>query len=1173
MLLIRMLSFLGGANPIVFAVATILGLCVWYLGPMLRVAGFDPFATQTSRLVTIAVIVAVAIGVMVFIWLRNRRREKRMAEEMVEGAEGEASDSLVRAEMDELREKLRKALATLRKSRLGRRHLYELPWYVMIGPPGAGKTTAIVNSGLKFPLADEMGKSALGGVGGTRNCDWWFTNDAVLIDTAGRYTTQESDAEVDNAAWLGFLQLLKKYRKRQPINGAIVAISLSDLSLQDEITRKSHAQAVRRRLNELRTTLGVRFPVYVLFTKADLIAGFSEFFDGLGKEAREQVWGFTLPLKKKAQDQDSPVAGFDSQFQALLDRLNLQQIERMQTETDPQRRSLIAGFPAQVASVQPVAREFLDELFVDSRFAERPFLRGVYFTSGTQEGTPIDRLMMGMARTFGIGRQAIGTGSGSGRSYFLTRLFQGVIFPEAGLVSADDKVERRYRMTRAAAIAAVLIVSVAMTALWTRSFLGNRALVAEAAERVDDYRARAAQIPASPISDTDLPAVVPALNTLRDMHGNPASGPHPVPRALTWGLYQGRAIGNEAALAYRAALNQHMLPRLLLRLEEVMQINLNDQDVLYDALKVYLVLGGRGPMNTSMIVDWMREDWELAYPGVQREGLRADLEQHLTAMLAQPLMRSPLNGPLVEQVQDILRAMPMAQRVYNSILTSQRVNDLPPWRVSEAAGPAVSRVFARSSGRSLAEGVEGVFTRKGFNDVFLREAVSVTQRIQRESYVLGPDATSEPGEAAMIELSRDVLNLYYNDFVGRYEAILADVDIVPMESLSHAVEVTNVLVGPASPVVNLLKAVAQETRLTERDEEGLAGLVTSGLGVQERILLEALERRDGPPGRYVEQRFDWLHELVTAPDGLPSPLDELMQMLDDVSQELSRLSFSRDEGFVGLPEDNPLARFQRATARLEGPMQRWATQIATGSSGITAEGTRAQINARWRSQVLPFCEQALTNRYPFNRRAGADVAMADFTRLFAPGGLIETFFNENLRRFVDTQARPMTWRPVNEADLGISDSVLAQFSNAFQIRDAFFAQGATPAVSFQITPFALDPNAQQVTLEIDGQRTTFGHRDGGAPPLAVNWPGEVGLAGVRFDPPASGVQNMLARDGPWAWFRLLDSAEIRRTSVADRSRIIFNVGGRFAIYDLQAGSVLNPFNLPALRNFSCPQSF
>lgn len=1168
----RILSMFGGVSPIVLTVAIILSTCLWYFGPLLSLGGFRPFDTLTGRIVGVSVLIGLALVIVGIVVWRRRRREKRMSDEIVEGMEGDDSDALARSEVDELRTKLRTALATLRKSRLGRRSLYELPWYVMIGPPGAGKTTAIVNSGLKFPLADELGKNALGGVGGTRNCDWWFTDDAVLIDTAGRYTTQESDADVDNAAWQGFLNLLKKYRKRQPINGAIIAISLADLSLQDEITRKSHAQAVRRRLNELRTKLGVRFPVYVLFTKADLIAGFAEFFDGLGKEAREQVWGFTLPLKKRKADDAPPLAAFGAEFQALLERLNAQLLDRMQIETDSQRRSLIAGFPAQVASVQPVAQDFLDEVFAESRYEERPLLRGIYFTSGTQEGTPIDRLMMGMARTFGIGRQAIGSGTGTGRSYFLTRLFEGVMFPEAGLVSADDRVERRYRYTRAAAIAAVVIVSVAMIGVWTRSFLGNRALIDQATEQLDGFRAAAATIPSSPISDTDLPGVVPALNLLRDMPANPAAGPQPVPTELTWGLWQGGAVGNEAARAYRAALNQHMLPRLLLRLEEVMQINLNDQDILYEALKVYLVLGGRGPMNRSMILDWMREDWELAYPGVQREELRRDLEVHLTALLEQPLLRIPLNGPLVEQVQTLLREMPMAQRIYNGILSSQRVRDLPPWRVSEVGGPAVSRVFTRSSGRSLAEGIEGIYTRQGFHEVFLREAVGVTRRIQNESYVLGEDATRETSEAALIELSRDVLNLYYNDLTARYDAMLADVDIMPLESLSHAVEVTNVLVGPASPVVNLLQAVARETRLVRREEGGLAGALTSGLGVQERILLEALEARDGPPGAYVEERFDWLHALVTGEDGLPSPLDDLIRLLGEVNQELSRLSFRGDDA-PPTPEDSALARFQRETGRLEGPMQRWAMQIATGSSGITAEGTRAQINARWRSQVLPFCQQALDNRYPFNRRAGADVAMADFARLFAPGGMIDTFFNENLRRHVDTQARPMAWRSAGGADLGISDQVLQQFALAFQIRDTFFGAGPTPAISFQITPVALDPNAQAVTLEIDGTTSAFSHRDGRPTPVAVTWPGSVGLARVQFDPPASGVQNALSRDGPWAWFRLLDAAEIRRTNVADRSRVIFNVGGRLAIYELQAGSVLNPFNLPALRNFSCPQSF
>src|SRR5207245_9470878 len=127
-----------------------------------------------------------------------------------------------------LQDKLTTALALLKEARGTAGYLYEQPWYVIIGPPGAGKTTALLNAGLRFPLAAEMGQGAVAGVGGTRLCDWWFTEDAVLIDTAGRYTTQDSDAAVDRAGWIAFLDLLKRTRPRQPLNGVIVAIALSE---------------------------------------------------------------------------------------------------------------------------------------------------------------------------------------------------------------------------------------------------------------------------------------------------------------------------------------------------------------------------------------------------------------------------------------------------------------------------------------------------------------------------------------------------------------------------------------------------------------------------------------------------------------------------------------------------------------------------------------------------------------------------------------------------------------------------------------------------------------------------------------------------------------------------------------------------------------------------------
>ena len=1197
-MIVRLLRKLKSGIAITVVVSLAFGLVVWFLGPIIGIAGAYPLAGVMARIIALGVIALGALFAILMILLRRARKEKSMAEDIVESVDddtGENDNELVKAELGELKDKLKEALGALRKSKMGGKSLYELPWYVMIGPPGAGKTTAIVNSGLQFPLADKMGKGAIGGVGGTRNCDWWFTNNAVLIDTAGRYTTQDSFASEANAGWLGFLNLLKRHRKRQPINGALVAISLSDLSMQDAATQQSHAAAIRLRLDELRQKLGVRFPVYVLFTKSDMIAGFSEFFDNLGKEDLQQVWGFTLPLPKKKSKKGEPersqMAAFDEEFGQLLGQINAQSLERMQQETDPQRRALISSFAPQVASVRATARGFLQDVFQDNAFESQQLLRGVYFTSGTQEGTPIDRLMMGMARTFGIGRQAIGTGRGTGRSYFLTKLFEDVIFPEAGLVSADDKLERRYRWTKRIAIAAAIVGGIGLTSMWVRSYLGNSAMVANAAEQVETYRLAAAQIPGSPIEDRDLPAVVPALNVLRDMPGNPTVNDPEVDGAMTWGLYQGKVLGNEAAQAYRAALNAHLLPRLLLRLEEQMQASMNNPDFLYESLKIYLMLGQQGPMNTELVKEWMAADWFVAFQGSGREDLRNDLYSHLSALLLAPMDQIGLNGPLVEQIQSLLSEMPLAQRIYNGIINSPKAKDLRDWRLTDVGGPAIARAIVRSSGKPLSEGVEGIFTYDGFNTVFLAEALGVTERIQRESWVLGPAGAAQQNEQALRALSRDVLDLYYNDYISAYDKILGDIDIIPMESLSHAVEVTQVLSGPTSPIVNLLQAIASETRLTEDrsalSANGLAeGAATVG-ALEARSVLDsrtqlfiglASEAVGGdnnapppPPGSDVEDRFAWLHELVEEIDGQPSQLDELMRSLDEVRQELNRMSNA--ERFGGASGDtSAIVRFQDLASRQSGPVPRWASQIASGSSGITADGTRASINARWEASVLQFCEQALGNRYPFDRRAQADVALGDFARLFAPNGMIDSFFNENLRDFVDTRARPWAWKRVNDTDLGISQAVLQQMQYAAEIRDAFFAGGETPSVKFQITPQALDEKAKLVVLNIDGQEVTFQQRMQPTP-SAVDWPGGIGLARISFQPTRSNAENTLSRDGPWAWFRLLSAAELRRTNVSDRTRIIFNVGGRIAIFEVQSGSVLNPFALPALSNFSCPKSF
>jgi type VI secretion system protein ImpL len=350
---------------------------------------------------------------------------------IVQGGDGAANER-VAAELETLRARFEDAIAHLKD-----KNIEDLPWYVMIGAPGSGKTTALLNSGLRFPLMTKGGTTQVSGVGGTRNCDWWFTDEAVLLDTAGRYTSQDSNTRADAAAWHGFLALLKQARPDHPLNGILVSVSASDLMLWTKLERTKFAAHVRMRISEIYAALGARLPVYMLVTKCDLIAGFNEFFGDLSQDARGQVWGTTFPTDVDPAFMGAPYA---KEFEALEERLGAEMLARIHEEKDLQRRASIYRFPQQFHALGPLLAEYLVQSFSTQVDGKPLLLRGVYFTSGTQEGNPIDRVLGALASTFKLERGSPVVDGSTGKSFFVTRLLREVVFPEAKMGTLENTV-------------------------------------------------------------------------------------------------------------------------------------------------------------------------------------------------------------------------------------------------------------------------------------------------------------------------------------------------------------------------------------------------------------------------------------------------------------------------------------------------------------------------------------------------------------------------------------------------------------------------------------------------------------------------------------------------------------------------------------------------------------
>ncbi|MET0320172.1 MAG: type VI secretion system membrane subunit TssM [Duganella sp.] len=457
------------------------------------------------------------------------------------------ASAVQREENAALRDRMLEAIGTIKTSKLGQLSgdaaLYELPWYMVIGNPAAGKSTAIASSGLQFPFADSK---IVQGVGGTRNCDWFFTTDGILLDTAGRYSVNEED----RGEWLGFLGLLKKYRKRAPINGIVIAVSVAELTGSRPEFAINLAKNLRQRVQELTEKLEVHAPVYVVFTKADLITGFNEFFQDAERNERDRVWGATLPYSQSSTKQDV-LTQFDQRFDELYDGLKEMSLANMALQSRERMAPGVFTFPLEFSSIKGPLRTFIATLFEENPFQFKPVFRGFYFTSALQEGESVSASSERVAHRFDL--QMAPTAQSEvhdQHGYFLLNLFRTVIFADKDLV-AQYASPAKMRMRYIAFFAAMALAGLALGG-WSWSYMANRQLVAN----VEADLAQAVKVQDKRL---DLASRFEALEILQDRIEQLENYRTDRPLALGLGLYQGDLLERKLREEYFSGLKEVML--------------------------------------------------------------------------------------------------------------------------------------------------------------------------------------------------------------------------------------------------------------------------------------------------------------------------------------------------------------------------------------------------------------------------------------------------------------------------------------------------------------------------------------------------------------------------------------------------------------------------------------
>jgi type VI secretion system protein ImpL len=1138
----------------------ILSALIWFVGPYIGIADYKPLDGAVARLLCILVLVVIWAA-----WLQLRQiREQRAASKLGDAIASQPDAAAAggrgdrnQAEEKELRKRFDAALATLRQSGRHGRDLYSLPWFLMIGPPGSGKSTALEKSGLRFPLEQKFG-AKLSGVGGTRNCDWWFSDEAILLDTAGRYTTQDSDAIADGAAWGAFLNLLQKFRGRRPINGVMVAISATDLLEGNSKRVAEHIVAVKRRLEELAHHLGVRLPVYFLLTKCDLMAGFMEFFEDLGQEERRQVWGVTFPIAES--EQGTAPASLPQHLDALSQRLESRRLQRLAAETDPTRRAAILAFPAQFAAIAPALAELVREIFTASSFDEPVLLRGVYLTSGTQESTPIDRAMSAVARTFGMDAQvAVRQGSASGRSYFVERLLRDVMFKETGLAGTNRRVERRLLSLQVATYVAIAVVLVFALVGFFVSYRANVAYIDALQKAISAYND--APSPPAGVAGARIADARPRLDAAREVWQTATQYASHVPWSMRFGLYRGAVLGDAAHKAYLREVAGSVLPVLGDGFRSNVASSVSDSQRLYQYLKAYMMLGEPKRIDRDQLVAIANSEWRVLLPN--DIGARRDLAEHFSALVAEPSrMRAlPLDMGLVQRSQAALVSASLPQLMFDRLRLAASVDDQHALRLDQRIA-AFGQAFTRQSGKPVNEPLSALYTRAAFDDFQATGRLRLLKQFVSESWVLG---SSVPSLSAMSSVSDGVLILYEDNYIKAWDELLADLRLHESKGPQDLVQLLRLLGSSSGPFKQLFKLVDQNTDFST-PAPGAAGKAEGALAAAVNSKLSQIDPLDATasapaeaPGARITAHFAAYHTLVAGPDG-SAPIDGIVHSLDNASKALANVGPSVDNR---ASQVSVLADVKAQAALLPPAIAQLVTQVSAGSEAVLTNAARSELRQAYQ-QVVRDCHEVVDRRYPFDAGSSVDVPLEDFKRVFGAGGTYDTFFRTNLQTLVDSSRSPWRWRE-GAGEAAAIPGLLSKFERVQEIRDVFFKPGATePEFHFTVTPVSLDARATSFLLQVDGRMLEYRH--GLTQTVPMQWPGAAaGHAEVRFEPAAA---SDLTFDGPWSWFRLLGKAQVRPQSDVTY-QVTFTADGMSAVVQLDAGSIRNPIAHSDLLRFRC----
>jgi type VI secretion system protein ImpL len=1093
--------------------------------------------------------------------------------------------------------------AVNRKGFFRRSALYERPWFLLCGTSKSGKSSLLRGSGLNFPLRYPSERDGVVVEGGNQVM-WYFGNEAVWIDTPGSFMEESGNDE-----WQSLIVALRRVRSDCPVDGVALVVSIGEVLAADDLHIKAMAQRLRGRIDELIARWGIEFPVYLLLSRTDEIPGFKEYFSEQIAAGDDQIFGATLLQKGEAS---TPRIMFAEEFNLLCKSLTDFRLDRLYKERDPAKKRMICRFVIHFQSVQQKLAALTAELFKTSSYSGKPIFRGFYFTScgektapqessrratGPEVSSTIVNHPLNPNRILGVSQketERVGL-KPELQSLFVLPLFREIMVRDKPLVTTTRRRSRRDMLRHYALLGGIGLAAL----LFSVYLISGYVCIARFYNEAEQVFKRL------PSENAPLLEQYLALDVMQGIMGRLQGYDDHTPLSMGIGLYRGKPLLRAIKGSYFMRLRRCLIAPAVKyleydirgRTEAFGELNEDDYDKLYRSLKAYLSVSeaaANHPQDIDTAVlrpvlfNAIRQSI-LSSSGTERlpEKIEKVLQENMGLLLTY-LRRGEFpaiqeNQRMVAEARSRLNRLPGAEALYEAVI-GQLSQNASTITIDELLGRQGAGILTSTTA------ISSLYTQEGWSKLVSAALKDAAGNPYKVDWVIGLNAQQTP-QASFDkgELFGDMERAYLSDFVKRWCAFLAAVDIEPPADLQQSARMLQKLVGDRSELQKLLESAGKATQIKD---QGALGGALKAVAAKVKAVSDAAKKAkkakddfsfafggSTSPFDDVNALFDQLRSFASSGGGYAGYKDKVLALVDKLSAAEAGGDNQILSTFSG-HDDDPLYTAWKYTQNAVGVMPE-ALAKGLGSlllkplekTGAAASPALTRIlNARWQSEVEnPFVSR-FSGRYPFAGR-GEDASWTDVMDFFRPStGTFWGFYDRQLSSYIVKTSSGWMVRQLGGLQFNFNPDLSAALTSAETIKNIFFKpDGTLRTLDIVLTPAASNKNAGR--LEVDGQTFELSNSKS----ARISWPVE-----GQGRPGGASLKIMVSKDfwqdisfgGQWGVMKLIAAAKVNKQNNSTFSaKWQINVQNMYMLnFDarIQVSSSDHPFTDPVFQQFNCP---